>query len=58
MGIRDEDYEMVGRLYKRGPYKSYSQAEKERAVWMFICQGLQITEVSRRLGIPCKNIKR
>jgi transposase-like protein len=47
-----------GRCYKRGPYKSYSMAEKERAVRLLIDNELPITEISRKLRIPCKNIKR
>jgi transposase-like protein len=47
-----------GRSYKRGPYKSYSMAEKERAVQLLLEEQLPITEISRKLLIPCKNIKR
>ena len=55
----DDDYEEVcEKSYKRGPYKSYTEAEKTRAVTMFLEDGVAITEVSKRLGIPCKNIKR
>lgn len=44
--------------YKRGPYKSYSMEEKMQAVRLFMSQHMSITEISRTLGIPCKNIKR
>jgi hypothetical protein len=33
-------------------------AEKEKAVRMFLEDRLPITEISRMLKIPCKNIKR
>lgn len=49
---------MSERSYKRGPYKSYSQEEKERAVRLLLEQELPVTEISRKLHIPCKNIKR
>ena len=49
---------MSGRSYKRGPYKSYSMAEKEAAVKLLVEEELPITEISRKLRIPCKNIKR
>lgn len=44
--------------YKRGPYKSYTMEEKERAVQLLLEDEMPITEISRRLQIPCKNIKR
>lgn len=47
-----------GRAYKRGPYKSYSKQEKRHAVDLYRSNHCSITEVSRNLGIPCKNIKR
>ena len=47
-----------GKEYKRGPYKSYTMQEKIRAVQLFVNQKMSITEISRSLGIPCKNIKR
>lgn len=59
----DESYSEEGdsqdyRCYKRGPYKSYSISEKEKAVRLLVEDQLPITEISKLLGIPCKNIKR
>lgn len=45
-------------IYKRGPYKSYSLLEKQRAVMMLLDGEIPITDISRMLKIPCKNIKR
>ena len=50
--------ESEGRAYKRGPYKSYSMQEKMDAVNLLLRDDMSITEVSRTLNIPCKNIKR
>ena len=47
-----------GQTYKRGPYKSYTMAEKIQAVELLLRDDMSITEISRYLGIPCKNIKR
>ena len=44
--------------YKRGQYKSYSLLEKQRAVMMLLDGEIPITDISRMLKIPCKNIKR
>jgi transposase-like protein len=49
---------MSGNNYKRGPYKSYTQEEKAKAVQLLLEQELPVTEISRKLQIPCKNIKR
>lgn len=44
--------------YKRGPYKRYTIAEKLRAVNLYLQGTMTITDISKLLGIPCKNIKR
>ena len=46
------------RDYKRGPYKNYTVEEKMAAVKMLLEDHHSVIEVSRRLRIPCKNIKR
>lgn len=50
--------EECSQRYKRGPYKSYSMAEKEHAVKLLLEDEMPLTEISRKLRIPCKNIKR
>lgn len=58
VGCESSFNESDGRAYKRGPYKSYTMDEKLKAVELFLDHDLSITEISRNLGIPCKNIKR
>jgi transposase-like protein len=58
MYIHDENGTRIKKEYKRGPYKNYTVEEKMAAVKMLLEDHFSVIEVSRRLRIPCKNIKR
>jgi transposase-like protein len=48
----------IKKEYKRGPYKNYTVEQKQAAVKMLLEGKCSVIEISRKLQIPCKNIKR